>query len=247
MISVHRYHFDSLSSTNDYAKELIEREEFVVVTANFQTRGKGRNKNVWEGEYGKNLYYSFARRFQKLHSSEEVFYLQGLSALAVLDTLERLCPKQKFRLKYPNDIYALSLDGCFRKISGILVEHLFTGELCQASIIGIGINVHQTEFPNFGINQATSLALLGENIEIEQIIKLLTDRILEYFDTDPKEMTAKWQTRLNLIGRKIKIVGKDEEFIGKFFDSFGRLILLNPNTFDEVPIDNGDSIRYELK
>lgn len=242
-----RYHFDILTSTNDYAKALLENEDFIVVTANYQTHGRGRNDNVWEGEYGKNLYYSLGIRFNKFFYPEEVFYLQGLGSLAVLDTLKELFPKQNFRLKYPNDVYALAFDGNFRKISGILVEHLFIGEVCQSSIIGIGINVKQTNFPDFQYNQAISLQLLGESIEIEDLVDALTNKIINLLNIEPKKVVASWQAVLNLIGKRIKLIGKIGDFHVKGFDSFGRLVILDNQTKEEFVVENINSIRYELE
>lgn len=242
-----RFHFDILTSTNDYAKVLLEKEDFIVVTANYQTHGRGRNDNVWEGEYGKNLYYSFGIKFNKFFCPEEVFYLQGLGSLAVLDTLKELAPQQHFLLKYPNDVYALSFDGDFRKISGILVEHLFIGELCQSSIVGIGINVKQTNFPVFQQNQAISLAMLRESIEIEDIVDALTDKIIDFLNIDTKKIIKDWQSKLKLIGKRIELLGKTGDFLVRGFDSFGRLLILDNQTLEEFVVDNINLIRYELK
>lgn len=247
MMEPKRFHFDIVTSTNDYVKELLFEEEFVIVTANYQTQGKGRNNNVWIGDYGKNLYCSFGIRFKNLLPPQNILHFQSLSALAVLKTLQELCLKQRFVLKYPNDIYALDSKGEFRKISGILVEHSFVGELCQSVIIGIGINVWQIEFPNFENNNPTSLALMGEFIEIEHIIQKLTQKVIQYIAEEPKKIISEWQNHLNIIGKKIKILGKDGKFFVDGFDSFGRLIVSNIHTSEVTLIDNGDSIRYELK
>ncbi|MGQ9819747.1 MAG: biotin--[acetyl-CoA-carboxylase] ligase [Candidatus Kapaibacteriales bacterium] len=247
MIQPKRFHFDILTSTNDYAKALLEKEDFVVVTANYQTHGKGRNNNKWEGEYGKNLYYSFGVKFNKFIYPEESYYLQGLGSLAVLETLKELFPKQRFCLKYPNDVHALSFEGDFRKISGILVEHLFIGELCQSTIIGIGINIKQKQFPDFENNKAISLALLGESIEIETIVNVLTNRIIALFDLLPNEIVKIWQNELNLLNKKVELIGDDGIFFVKGFDPFGRLIVWNNETKVELIVENINSIRYELK
>ena len=49
---------DAIDSTNDFLKELAQKESvenYTVITANEQTKGKGQMGSSWNTESGKNL------------------------------------------------------------------------------------------------------------------------------------------------------------------------------------------------
>lgn len=49
-----------VSSTNEYLRQYrsLNPDEITVVTAEFQTAGKGQGKNTWESNHGENLLFS---------------------------------------------------------------------------------------------------------------------------------------------------------------------------------------------
>jgi BirA family biotin operon repressor/biotin-[acetyl-CoA-carboxylase] ligase len=59
-------------------------------------------------------------------------------------------------VKWPNDVLAGG-----RKLAGILVESQVSGAKIKSAIVGIGINVAQTAFPEAVADIATSLSLLS--------------------------------------------------------------------------------------
>jgi prevent-host-death family protein len=61
-----------------------------------------------------------------------------------------------------------------------LVEHSFSGSSCQSSVIGIGVNINQSEFPEELIDIATSIKALGYNFECFKILPNLIDNILNF-------------------------------------------------------------------
>ncbi len=146
--------FAELDSTN---RELITRletglelPEGYCLTADTQTQGQGRQGRVWHSPAGQNLYFSFL-----LHPStapETVVTLPLVAGLAVAMMLEEhgLQPQ----VKWPNDIW---LDG--KKVCGILCEMRLINDRPMV-VIGIGININQTEFPAELQDIATSLALV---------------------------------------------------------------------------------------
>ena len=146
---------DETPSTNAYLQELISKTEcfegLVVVTKN-QTQGKGQRGNTWESENGKNL--TFSVLLKPNLPIEEQFVLSQMVSLGIYDFLAKM-GFEHVAIKWPNDIY---VDG--KKIAGILIENTLTSNKIANCIVGIGLNVNQTQFSPT-IN-ATSLALLTE-------------------------------------------------------------------------------------
>lgn len=240
-----RFHYRTVTSTNDFAKELLYEHNFVVVTADYQTQGRGRNKNRWEGEFGSNVYFSFAMKYENFKSMEEVAYLQGLGALATKYALKDIAPNLVLVLKYPNDVYVKCSDGFFRKISGVLVEHQFLGDLCSSSVLGIGINVNQTSFPEEIKQKATSLKLLNIDSTPDKIVDELIKQIENMFKFYPNEIMLLWEKELNIKGKQVEILGRAKKFTAYGLDSIGRLICKSSEN-ELIFVSSGDSIIYEL-
>ncbi|MCX7880250.1 MAG: biotin--[acetyl-CoA-carboxylase] ligase [Ignavibacteria bacterium] len=241
-----RYHFSVLTSTNEFAKELLKTEQLVVVTADFQTQGRGRKNNVWIGDFGANVYYSFGIRYDKEKSFNEVAYLQALGSLASLNVLKKEAPDIEFCLKYPNDVIAKTTKSENRKISGILVEHQFWGELCKSSVIGIGINVNQTYFDKDLEKIATSLKLLNKNIEVESVIENLTNEIMNLLSESPNLVLSEWKAKLNIIGKVVYLADRNLFLKVKGFDDVGRLVGETIDTNEIIYVSDSESLRYEI-
>ena len=108
-------------------------------------------------------------------------WLNYLISVAVVDFLQSHAIWCK--VKWPNDVYVGR-----NKICGILIENTLAGERLSASVIGVGININQQEFPQLA--NATSLwSLTGEEYPLEECL----EKVLGYFDNrtdalyDPKE------------------------------------------------------------
>lgn len=157
------YHAN-VSSTNDVAAELINKGrayEGMVISAGFQTRGKGQRNNIWISDPFTNLIISVILMPEHL-LPEQQFYISKIVSLAVTDTLEAF--SDQFSIKWPNDIYHGS-----DKIAGILIENIITGEKITASIAGIGLNVNQKDFPA-SIPNPVSLAQITQQKHNVQVI-----------------------------------------------------------------------------
>src|SRR3989338_10556485 len=140
------YHFKTLTSTNDKAKELLEKgKRNFAVAAETQTKGRGRFGRKWHSSK-EGLWVSVAL---KLKSADSLKYLTFLAAIAAVKTV-RKAAKINAMLKWPNDIY---YDG--KKLCGILAEGVFGKE--DFAAIGIGLNVNQKKFTKEIANIATSL------------------------------------------------------------------------------------------
>lgn len=153
------FHLTTVDSTNLYAKSYIAKSSPIdgtVILADEQTAGRGQMGNIWQAASGKNLTFSIVYKTNFLLAKEQYWLTMAVS-LAVRAAVEKLlieCHSPSItRIKWPNDVYVDD-----KKICGILIENTIQGSFLNYSIIGVGLNVNQINFPNN--IQATSLQLL---------------------------------------------------------------------------------------
>ena len=149
---------DAIDSTNRFLKALSAQEScenFTVVSTESQTEGKGQRGSGWTSEAGKNLAFSVLYN-QKIEEISSLFTLNIIVALSVVEGLKTVS-NLNFAIKWPNDILAEN-----KKIAGILIENTFKNSNEVQSIIGIGLNVNQSQFEN--LPQASSLFLLENQL-----------------------------------------------------------------------------------
>jgi len=131
-----RRHFSDCGSTNDLAREWASDSaetapSGALVTADFQTRGRGQRGHQWQAEADQSALMSFVYRLTPASDAGQLGLVTALAASEALGSLG-FSPQ----IKWPNDIL---IDG--KKVGGILVE-----VAAGAAVLGIGINVGQTEF-----------------------------------------------------------------------------------------------------
>ncbi len=151
------------ASTNSVAMQLAAenkiREGGLVIT-DHQTAGRGQRDNHWESMPGQNLTFSVV--FYPDLPVARQFYLNIIASLAVTDVLHPQI-SQAIKIKWPNDIFYR-----VNKLCGILIQNNLKNNKIQSVVMGIGINVNQTEF---SYPMATSLSLIrGKTISRQQIL-----------------------------------------------------------------------------
>jgi len=238
------FHLPVVTSTNDYAKELLSTYPYVFVSAQHQTAGRGRNGRTWIGDTQANAYCSIGMRHSQDESIEELSAYMARGSFAVLDTIRAFDSTIELRLKYPNDVQARTENG-WSKISGILVEHEFQGQRCITSVIGIGLNVDQTEFPDTITQPCTSLRLLGVYCNVGAVINSLRSRFSIWRSKPWMEIHEHWVNQLDLASKNIRIRGTDGNWKLKAVLPDGRLVLRNDVSHTERTISDGDTLRYE--
>jgi BirA family biotin operon repressor/biotin-[acetyl-CoA-carboxylase] ligase len=176
-INIRKY--ENVSSTNSLAEKLIidkKLQENTAIFADFQTAGKGQQNNVWHSEKGKNILASFVFFPEKLNI-ESFFILNQLASLAIIKTLEEIIPETGLKIKWPNDILFDKM-----KISGILIQNNIEGNHIKNTIIGLGINVNQTDFPEIEIEAASVKSLTKENYPLESLKISLIQNMIRYYE-----------------------------------------------------------------
>lgn len=145
-------------STNDDAKALAAAgcEEGLVVIADAQTRGRGRQGNVWHSPAGECLYFSLVLRPELRPEDAASFSL--VVGVEVARAIEELCPHLRCLLKWPNDVGLIGgAPPTFLKVGGVLVESMVRGASVSALVVGVGVNVRLSEVPASLDGVATSL------------------------------------------------------------------------------------------
>ena len=161
------YHLDITSSTNDDARDEKYREGDVV-WAEFQTAGRGQRGHVWHSKRGENLTFSVVLEPTFLPITEQ-FSVSEVVALSLVDMLAEYGIEA--RIKWTNDIYVGD-----KKLVGILIEHSLAPTTLRRTIIGIGININQTEFDASLPNPVSMAQLLGRELDAEEVLH----RFLKY-------------------------------------------------------------------
>lgn len=169
---------ESVNSTNQFLADLCLKnnlEEGTAILALEQTEGRGQKGTIWKSESGRNLIVSFLIYPHFLLVSDQ-FLLSKIVALSVLKTLQKfLSEKAEIKIKWPNDIYVNN-----QKISGILIENSIQNSKLRQSIIGIGMNINQTEFsPEF--NAISLKNIVQNNIETDTIFDELCLYLNQYY------------------------------------------------------------------
>ena len=167
---------DAIDSTNSYLKKLLLKEninDFTVVVSKHQTNGRGRNGNLWVNKPSLNLAFSVYKRFINF-SVNEKFMLNIVSSVSVYEVLKKY-KLNNLTIKWPNDIMTEN-----KKIAGILIENSVRGNKINHSVIGIGININQSQF--LDLPNATSVFLeSGKKHSVEKIAVELKDAIKKNF------------------------------------------------------------------
>ena len=159
--------FDSIDSTNLEAMRQAKAgaAEGLCIIAREQTRGRGRLDRSWHSPKDAGLYLSVVLRPKFELALWPLINLAA--ALAVHDAILRTCDL-KVDIKWPNDVCARD-----RKLCGILSETVET-EIRLAAIVGMGINLHDENFPADLKPHATSLrAATGIDVDRDLLVSEL--------------------------------------------------------------------------
>lgn len=209
-------YFDSIDSTNTKAQELAEKgyPSGTLVVADKQVAGKGRRGRNWESPSGCGIFMTLMLKPDINPNNASMLTL--VSALAVARALADITGKDA-KIKWPNDIV---IDG--RKVCGILTEMSAQFDYINNIVIGIGINVNNSSFPEEISATASSLRLLsgGKKYRRAEII----EKIMEYFEKyysifleteDLSALVNEYDAMLVNMKKQVKVLDPKEPFEGK--------------------------------
>lgn len=197
--------FDTLTSTQDLAHDLVVRHEATnktIIIAEIQTNGRGRYNRTWISKSG-NLYVSFIYKMDERDPK-----LSYAVAVAVAETLMSFGMRPQ--IKWPNDIL---IDG--KKISGILIEYSLS-----FVIIGIGINIKHCPT---SLEYKTAKMADCVNVSVQEVLGVLIKKLEKWRNTDFSIVREHWMNMAIGINQTIKYQGKTAQLIG--LNERGALVL----------------------
>lgn len=196
-------HFSSIGSTNDKAKELAEsgEPEGTVVVSEEQTNGKGRVGRKWISEAYKGILMSIILK-PNIDMSAVTLVTQ-IGCASVGSAINKLT--DNVQVKWPNDIL---ING--KKICGVLTESAGEADKTDYIILGIGINVNQTESE---LPESLSVTSTSLKIEMKRDIsrQILVSDIFNEFEKQYQKMQEcnNADETLNFCRMHSNIIGKN--------------------------------------
>lgn len=211
------YYLEEVDSTNDYAKRIAPTApDGAVVLAEMQTDGKGRQNRKWYSPKG-GLYLSV------ITNPENASLMPILAGVAICETFNNY--HILLGLKWPNDVMLNE-----KKVAGVLIEFIDT-----RLILGIGINLNITSFPEEIRDRATSIFLeTKKKFDKMSIYRTLCLELNQYYTmlNDKKDSTIlqKWRNYSVIFGRNVLVELPDRKITGRAIDiaNDGSLILMLP-------------------
>ncbi|MBO5721464.1 MAG: biotin--[acetyl-CoA-carboxylase] ligase [Bacteroidales bacterium] len=197
-------HYPQTTSTNTLIKDLLcdnpSLPNMLVVSAGYQTSGRGQRENIWESEQNKNLLFSILFRPEKL-SAKDAFAISRIVSVAIAGWLSKYVGN--IAIKWPNDIYSGD-----KKICGILIENSIMGTNLSCSIVGVGININQTEFSEKLPNPTSIAKETGKSYNIDnmlsEVLVKMEEQYNHYFNGGEEDINTKYHNLLYRLNIKAK-------------------------------------------
>ncbi len=165
---------DTVDSTNNYAMGRVHAGLAKHGEAWFtleQTAGKGQRGRNWQSERGKNIAMSLVLEPGRLKITNQ-FHLSAATALACFEFLSGYAGDET-KIKWPNDLFWRD-----RKAGGILVENVLQGTVWKWAVVGIGININQTDFEEVIKNPVSLKQVTGKDFDITDMGRELYDLLM---------------------------------------------------------------------
>jgi BirA family biotin operon repressor/biotin-[acetyl-CoA-carboxylase] ligase len=180
----------------------------IVVMADQQERGRGRQGRAWASPPGANLYLSALVRPETQPGTAPPVTLAA--GVAVADAVNETMNEHGARasIKWPNDILLMD-----RKVAGILTESVTRGGRLEAIVVGIGVNLNWRDLPAELASTATSVALAtGTDVDRAAFAGVLLEKLEHWIDLLFAEGTegsalilSAWKARSATLGRRVTV------------------------------------------
>lgn len=219
--------FDTITSTNDFAKKLINTNDFqhgTTIISNTQTKGRGRFGKTFFSPANTGIYLSTI--FDIHLKLQDISLITIISSIAVCNTIFKLTNLTP-QIKWINDIYLNN-----KKVCGILVENINdnTNLTSKAIVVGIGINVSTETFPEEIKNIATSIMQnkISRNIFIAELINNLFNLLKNIHD---KNIIEEYKKLSLVLGKEISYIKNNITYFATATDinEYGNLIIKDNN------------------
>lgn len=218
------------SSTNDDLREYAlenHSDKTVALLTFYQKNGKGQRGRFWHAEEGNSLTFSMLFKDIEIPFAQ-IFQIHVGVSMVLIDFLSEITQGQiNFNVKWPNDIMAEN-----KKCAGILIETKSTESGVNEMIIGIGVNLNNTEFPSQLVHAVSLKQISAEHYPIENSFNILIQRLEQIVRTMPLRETwdrlfENYQQSLFKRKQQIEVIYKGELLMVELegVDESGRLIV----------------------
>lgn len=215
-----------VESTNNYATGLAHAgmaQSGTAVFAHHQTKGKGQRHRKWQGEPGQNIALSVILQPPGLALSQ-AFLLSMATAIGVQRFFTSYVGSET-KVKWPNDLYWRD-----RKAGGILIENVVQGSEWKAAIIGIGININQTKFPNLDRRAVSLKQITGKDYSPVELAKELCGHLSQAYELMhklPMEVKELYRQHLYKLNESVRLKHGSRVFdaVIKDVSSLGELVV----------------------
>jgi len=199
-----------IGSTNDEAASWCEAgaPDLALIVADEQTHGRGRLGRCWQTPPGAALAFSLVL-YPPFGPGVEtppdllLVRLNGLGGLAVSQVLSERYGLDA-EIKWPNDVLLER-----RKVAGVLTEARWQGDVLQAAILGIGVNVRPEaiiSLPEESFPAACVETILGRQVDRTQLLHAILERLLAWrIRLGSREFLQAWEERLAWRGEWVEI------------------------------------------
>lgn len=234
----------SITSSIDLAKALAKREAVhgMVVSADHQSRGRGRLGAVWSSPTGKDILVTFLIRLQEWRPSSTLLSLYATAAIARMLDQRYGAP---IGIKWPNDLVAAN-----RKLGGVMAE---IDSNLEVAIVSMGMNVHSgpADWPDDTRDAAVSLSMLKtETWRREKLLAECGAAWESLWDASLKDRGRSildcWEQYSTTLGKRVTLQCRGEELTGKVLriDLQGRLELaVSASDTRVLPSEEARSLR----
>lgn len=199
-----------IDSTNTYLRERADAPEGLLVVAEYQTAGRGRQGRAWVASRGSAIHCSVLLRPPL--PPTKLFLLTASCAVAVRDVLASVVGSD-VELKWPNDVLLGR-----RKVCGILTEVELRSREQPRVVLGFGVNVHAS--PPAEIAPHATCVADHSWVPVSRLELLAA--ILQRYDSALARLYAgqyegaweEWRQGLRTLGQRVQVHGEHGPMYG---------------------------------
>ncbi len=239
------WYFRTLDSTNRYLQHVpgARLSHGLVCLADDQSEGKGQYGRTWHSQPGENLTFTVVIKPRR-NDGLQLFPLAAM--LALKETLSTLISCE-IKIKWPNDLLVAG-----EKIAGLLTECRYNGKMLDRMMLGLGVNVNQSDFPENYKQKATSLRRYhgGEAVDRALFLAELLNRLeplLEQADDGDPELVRNINRSIQGYGEWVSLIlnGSREQTPVKVLgiNDLGYMMVLTAN--DDIKMFTHEQFRFE--
>lgn len=236
------FHFDTIDSTNDYAKKIaLEELDGTIIISEEQTKGRGRVGRQWHSKSGEGIWMSIILKPDII--PKKAPFITLIAGASIVRALNKL-GVETF-IKWPNDIIINN-----KKVAGILTELSAEVDKINYIVLGIGINTKTMKFSQEISEIATSLYREGYKVSRVDIVRTILEEFenlyLQYVNENVRKETLFICRKYSaVIGKDIYLIKEDEKELVRCLDinDDGNLIVRNENNIIKEIISGEISIR----